>query len=109
MEALQLLGFAFAAGLVVSGTAATLMELATGRVARFAPPFAHPDRIVRSLAAVFVAGPTMLFAHALEERRRGVIGPTACGVLAVGAAGWALALGVVTIELVWLASLPLPD
>lgn len=108
MSGWELVAFAFAAGTVISGVTATVMELATGRAADFAPPFVEPARIGRSLCAAFAAGPVMLLAHVLAAYRRGEMARFAFTAAAGGSILWAVALGVLAIELAWLATLPLP-
>lgn len=99
MATLLLLTYALAAGLTLSGIAASMLELATGRRAGFRPPFIERGRILSSVASAAAAGPYMLGNEALAAWREGIIGRRALAFWTGIAAAWALASGVILVEL----------
>jgi hypothetical protein len=104
MHTLLLMSYALAAGLTLSGIAASLLELATGKRPGFRPPFVGRDRLLASLGFAAAAGPMMLGNEALGAWRTGVIGPAAMTLWAAVAGLWALASGVVVVQLALAAS-----
>lgn len=97
-------GFALVTGLTVSGLAASLASILMQAPAGFREPFVSRDRFFPSLLITAIAGPIMLFNEAvasLKHRRVGLVFFVFC---AATVAGWALALGILAMELVWRAS-----
>ena len=95
---LPLLAYSLAAGLTVSGVAACLLELATGRRLGFRPPFLVRERLLVSLFRAAAAGPYMVGNEALAAFREGVIGPLHLAAWTAIATAWALATGILVIE-----------
>ncbi|MGB3501158.1 MAG: hypothetical protein WBA44_06010 [Mesorhizobium sp.] len=92
------LAFALGVGLACGGLIGSVMEQATGMRLVFAEPFVTRRRISRSLIASAVAGPFMLTNEALRARRNEAIGSgPMMGAIAV-ALVWALALGVLVLN-----------
>lgn len=104
---LLLLIYAFCAGLTLSGVSATLLELTNGRRAGFRPPFIHRDRLMASLGTTLAAGPYMLGNEALAAWRLGIIGSVTLVFWGVVAAVWALASGIVVVEIALVIARPL--
>lgn len=99
MTTLGLTCFAFLAGLALCGLSGSAMELAFGRRLSFREPFVSPHHIFRSLLATAAAGPFMLVNDALDAWRSGRVSMPFMLSCALSAAGWALASGIVTIDL----------
>lgn len=99
MQTLALLAYALAAGLTVCGLVATAAEIATGRRLGFRPPFVVRERLGRSLALTFAAGPFMFANEALAARRSGLIGGRALALCAAASVAWAAVAGIVVVEL----------
>lgn len=91
--------FAFMVGLTASGLAGSAMELISGRRLAFVEPYVSPVHILRSLAATACAGPLMFANEALDARRQGRISAPALISCGCTATIWALALGVVLIDI----------
>lgn len=91
--------YAFTAGVTLSGVAATVLEIAAGGRAGFRPPFIGRDRLAASLGTTLAAGPYMLGNEALAAWRAGIIGTLTLIAWGAVAAIWALASGVVVVEL----------
>ena len=104
MDALLLVIYALAVGLTLSGLAASLLELAKGAHAGFRPPFVERGRLVASFGATAAAGPYMLGNEALAAWREGIIGRRALALWTVVAGLWALASGVLVVEVALAAS-----
>jgi hypothetical protein len=99
MGTVEVTCFAFSTGLTFCGLAGSMMELAAGRRLSFTDPFVSPRHMPRSLGAAAAAGPFMLANDALDAwRSRGVSMLTLVSCV-LTAAGWALATGVVVIDL----------
>jgi membrane-bound metal-dependent hydrolase YbcI (DUF457 family) len=102
MDEFGLIAFAFPVGLTACGLAATALEMAGGRRLAFAEPYVSPRHMLRTLAAVAVAGPYMLMNDALaahRARRISLVMLASCGCTALV---WALALGFVLLSaLLW--------
>lgn len=105
MDGIGFLAFAFSVGLTAGGLAGTAMEAATGRPLAFAEPYVSARHLVRSLAAVAVAGPFMLANDALAARRGRRISLAALAGCGATALAWALALGLVILSLPRLAGI----
>ncbi len=103
MASLALICFALLTGLTVCGLLGSTMELATRRRLSFREPFVSPRHIVRSLAAAAAAGPFMLINDALAAWRSGRVSTLFLLSCAVSALGWALATGIVVVDLARLA------
>lgn len=99
MHSLALMAYAFAVGLTLCGLAGATFELAAGRRLGFHPPFVRRERFAVSLALMVAAGPFMLTNEAIAARRAGAIDWTAAVLCGLGAGIWAMALGVLTVEL----------
>lgn len=93
MNAIGFLAFAFSVGLTAGGLAGSAMETAAGRPLAFAEPYVSARHLLRSLAAVAVAGPFMLVNDALAARRSRRISSGALAGCGATALVWALALG----------------
>ncbi len=104
MHSLALMAYAFAVGLTLCGLAGAIFELAAGRRLGFHPPFVRRERFAVSLALMVAAGPLMLTNEAIAARRAGAIDLTAAVLCGLGAGIWAMALGVLTVELALLVS-----
>lgn len=104
MHSLALMAYAFAVGLTLCGLAGAIFELAAGRRLGFHPPFVRRERFGFSLALMVAAGPFMLTNEVIAARRAGAIDWTAAALCAVGAGIWAMALGVLAVELALLVS-----
>jgi hypothetical protein len=98
MVAAQLLAFAFLVGVTVCGLSGTLLELLASRPLRFGEPFLSRQKPLRSLAATALAGPLMLANDALFAFRASRISIAGLASSAVIAAAWALATGVVVLD-----------
>ena len=99
MQAVELICFAFLTGLTLCGLAGSTMELVAGRRLSFADPFVSPGHIPRSLAIAAAAGPFMLANDALDAWRSGDVSMLTLISCVLTSAGWALATGVVAIDL----------
>ena len=99
MQAVELICFAFLTGLTLCGLAGSTMELVAGRRLSFADPFVSSGHVLRSLAAAAAAGPFMLANDALDAWRRGDVSALVLIFCTLTSAGWALATGVVAIDL----------
>jgi len=99
MGAVALTCFALLAGLTFCGVLGSAMELATRQRLSFREPFVSPHHIVRSLAAAAAAGPFMLINDALEAWRSGRVSTLFLLSCAASALGWALATGIVAVDL----------
>lgn len=99
MTLLQLAFGILLAGLIASGTAATLFELAARAELRFRKPFVSREHPARSFFVTALAGPFMLGNDALEAHRGGVISTAALGCCGAAAALWAFAWGAVVLAL----------
>jgi hypothetical protein len=99
MEAVELTCLAFLTGLTLCGLAGSTMELVSGCRLSFADPFVSSRHVLRSLAAAAAAGPFMLANDALDAWRRGEVSPLVLVSCMLTSAGWALATGVVAIDL----------
>jgi hypothetical protein len=104
MHSLALMAYAFAAGLTLCGLAGATFELAAGRRLGFHPPFVRRERFAISLAPMVAAGPFMLANEVIAAKRAGAIDSTAAMLCAVRAGIWAMALGIVAVELALLVS-----
>lgn len=104
MQSLALFAYALAAGLTVCGLVGTVAEIAAGRRLGFRPPFVVRERFGLSLALTFAAGPFMLANEALAAHRAGLIERSVLALCTAGAVVWAMAAGVVIVELALLAS-----
>jgi hypothetical protein len=99
MATLALTCFAFAAGLTLCGLAGSTMELFVGQRLSFRAPFVTSRHVLRSLLVAAAAGPLMLTNDALEAWRSGEVSMLLLLSCALSAAGWALATGIVTVDL----------
>ena len=99
MASLQLVAFAFLAGLTLCGVLGSLMELATGRRLSFTDPFVSPRYVLRSLACTMAAGPLMLVNDALDAWRSDGVSTAMLVSCAVSSAAWLLATGIVALDL----------
>ena len=99
MEAVELICFAFLTGLTLCGLAGSTMELVAGRRLSFADPFVSSSHVLRSLGAAAAAGPFMLANDALDAWRSGDVSMLTLFSCVLTSAGWALATGVVAIDL----------
>jgi hypothetical protein len=103
MHPLLLTVFAFLAGLTACGLVSTVMELACGRRLAFVEPYVSSDHVVRSLAATAFAGPFMLVNDALAARRARRVSLAALLSCLCTAMLWATALGVLLMNLAFMA------
>ena len=99
MTPVQLACYAFLTGLTICGLAGTVMEIVAGRRLSFAEPFVSSERALRSLASAAAAGPFMLASDALDAWRRGDVSAVVALSCAITAAIWALATGIVALDL----------
>jgi hypothetical protein len=99
MTPLQLICYAFMAGLTLCGFLGTVMELAAGRRLSFTEPFVSHSHILRSLGSTAAAGPFMLVNDALDAWRCGHVSVGVALSCGLTSAVWALATGVVMLEL----------
>ncbi|AZO00088.1 hypothetical protein EJ066_24815 [Mesorhizobium sp. M9A.F.Ca.ET.002.03.1.2] len=91
--------FAFMVGLTACGLAGSAMELISGRRLAFVEPYVSPAHILRSLVATACAGPLMFANEALDAWRQGRISAPALISCGCTATIWALALGVVLLDI----------
>ncbi|PAQ10660.1 DUF6949 family protein [Mesorhizobium temperatum] len=91
--------FAFMVGLTSCGLAGSAMELISGQRLAFAEPYVSPAHLLRSLFATACAGPLMFANEALDAWRQGRISAPALISCGCTATVWALALGVVLIDI----------
>lgn len=99
MQAVELTCFAFLTGLTLCGLAGSIMELIAGRRLSFSGPFVSSRNMLRSLGATAAAGPFMLANDALDAWRSGDVSILTLISCAFTSMGWALATGVVAIDL----------
>lgn len=99
MHPLLLTAFAFVTGLTAGGLVSTPMELLCGRRLAFAEPFISSSHLARSLAATAFAGPFMLVNEAVAAHSARNISRLSLLSCLCTAMLWALALGVVLLEL----------
>ncbi len=104
MRSLALMAYAFAVGMTLCGLVGTTFELVAGCRLGFHPPFVRRERFAVSLALTAAAGPFMLANEAIAARRAGAIDGPATALCAVAAGIWAMALGILTVELALLVS-----
>jgi hypothetical protein len=104
MQSLALFAYALAVGLTLAGIAGTMLELAAGCRLGFRPPFVRPNHVGVSLALTMAAGPYMLVNEAVAAWRCGVIGRPGLGFCALTAGLWALASGILLVELALLGA-----
>lgn len=98
MAAAQLLAFAFLVGMTVCGLSGTLLELVASRPVRFGEPFLSRRRPLLSLATTALAGPLMLANDALSAFRANRISLAGLASSALVAMAWALATGVIVLD-----------
>lgn len=98
MGSLEQMVFAFIAGLVVAGIAASILELIADKRLSFAAPFFSTDHIPRFAVAVLVAGPFMLVNDALTARRRGEMAIGGLTGVMGTASIWLWAIGTVAVS-----------
>ncbi len=90
--------YAYLVGFSASACAATLAELSAKCPAGMRAPFVTADHILRSLGLVALAGPYLLFRELKSARQEHALPlPFVLSGL-VFANGWALALGIVLVE-----------
>jgi hypothetical protein len=96
--------YALAAGLTLAGLAGTMLEIVAGRRLGFRPPFVRQSHVGVSLALTVVAGSYMLLNEAISAWRARAIRPGMLAVCAAVAGLWALASGILLVELALLGS-----
>lgn len=99
MQSIALFAYALAVGLTLCGLAGSAIEIASGRRLGFRAPFVSRDRFGASLAMTLAVGPFMLANEALAAYRVGAIDMLALTLCGVAATAWAMATGVVVVEL----------
>jgi hypothetical protein len=99
MGPVELTAFEFLTGLTVCGLVGSLMELAARSRLSFAEPFISRRHVVRTVVSTVFAGPLMLANDALAAWRGGRISTLALWSCAATAGLWALASGVVILDL----------
>lgn len=98
MGILEQVVFAYIAGLVVGGVAASVLELVAEKQLSFAAPFFSREHLPRFMVAILAAGPFMLVNDALAARRQGQFsGLALTGVLGT-ASIWTWALGTLCVS-----------
>lgn len=103
MDALTFSSFAFLSGLTLAGLAGALMELAWGRTASLGEPFVSREHVLRSLCLTAMAGPVMLSNEAIHAWRSRLISAPVLAACVAGACMWALAAGVLILDLAFSA------
>lgn len=98
MGALDQVVFAFIAGLVVGGIAASILELVAEKRLSFAAPFFSTDHLPRFTLAVLAAGPFMLVNDALLARKNGEITVGGLTGIMATASIWVWAIGTVAVN-----------
>lgn len=101
-----LLLFAFLAGLTLSGLSGAVLELIFRRPVGLGLPFVSSDRVFRSLGVTLLAGPMMLANEALGAWRMVSIGPAMLAGCVAVAGIWALAAGILIVELAFFLTRP---
>lgn len=101
MNTLQLFGFAFLTGIVVSGLTASLCELLCGRPASFWQLIKSGSGPMVMWIFVVTAGPYMLLNDVMAARRSGRIGAIPIAAAIGTAIVWASATGIVVVDLGW--------
>lgn len=99
MSIVPLVCLAFLAGLTLCGLAGSTLELVAGRRLSFREPFVSSRHVVRSLFVTAAAGPAMLTNDALEAWRVGDVSTLFLASCGLTASGWALATGIVALDL----------
>jgi hypothetical protein len=99
MMALVPICFTFLAGLTLCGLVGSTLELVAGRRVSFGEPFVANGHVLRSLAATAGAGPFMLVNEALAAWRREHVPTLFMLICTLLAGGWALATGIVAVDL----------
>ncbi len=99
MGPVELLAFALFTGITLSGIAGSVLEMIAESPLSFAEPFVSRRHIGWSMTATVLAGPMMLANDAMNARRSGAISLAMLGSCAGTALVWALAMGIVALEL----------
>lgn len=100
MQTAALLAYMLAAGLTAGGLVAAAAEIAAGRRLGLRAPFVARERLGRSLALIFAAGPFMFANEALAARRNGLIDWRGLALCLLASVAWAGMAGIVIVELV---------
>lgn len=106
MQLSVLFTYAYLLGGAFSVCAAKLAEFGIRHPAGMREPFVSADHILRSLALIAIAGPYLLFCELKAARSES---DTSLTLLLAGLAvanGWALALGIVLVELMSVLATP---
>jgi hypothetical protein len=99
MGPVELLAFALFTGITLSGIAGSVLEMIAESPLSFAEPFVSRSHVAWSLTATVLAGPMMLANDAMKAWRSGDISLAVLGSCAGTSLVWALAIGIVALEL----------
>jgi hypothetical protein len=99
MQQAALFAYAYLVGSAFSALIGSAMEQRMGAEAGLRPPFVAPDRIVRSLGLTLSAGPYLLTAELRMAFAKGRISVPAAIAGLLFASFWALATGILLVEL----------
>ena len=100
MSTVQLFLFAYLTGLTVAGLFGAIAEAIVRRPVGFNDPFVREDRLLASLAVTAFGGPAMLLNDTLVAWKAGAFPFTGLLGVAALANAWALALGILVLEII---------
>jgi hypothetical protein len=99
MPQAALFAYAYLVGSAFSALTGSAMEHRMGAAAGLRPPFVSPDRIARSLGLTLAAGSYLLVAELRTAFAKGRISAPAAIAGLLFASIWALATGILLVEL----------